>query len=297
MTYGVVAIVKDAQSSILPMLNSAIRAGATVATIVDTGSTDATKRKAATRRKEIELRWFDRPFVNFGHNRSEAFALARGSADWLLALDADMTVKIDPAFAPPEVDALMVEMGTPSFSYRLPLVLRGDQPWVSVGAVHEYTALANGELGTRVPTDAVTISHPGANASPEKTRWHVELLEADLERDPGNPRTVYYLARAYRDLGQLDRARSMFARRARMGGFEEERWHAQYQAALLTEPWTDRLDALLAAWEARPSRREPLWHAVAGLREHGQPHAADALLAADTGPCDDILFVERGLWA
>jgi glycosyltransferase involved in cell wall biosynthesis len=294
MSYGVVAIVRNAADTIRPMLDSAIRAGATTATIVDTGSTDATKRKA--KQADIELRWFERPWVNFGTNRTEAFRLAQGSADWLLALDADMTVKIDAGYEPPAADALMVEMGSPSFSYRLPLVLRGDLAWQSVGAVHEYTALATGELGARVPTDAITVSHPGANADAAKTRWHADLLEADLLVDPGNPRTVYYLARAYRDLGLTERARALFSKRSQMGSFEEERWHAQYQAALLIEPWTDRLDALLAAWESRPTRREPLWHAVAGLRARGQHHAADALASVDTGPCDDILFVERGAW-
>ena len=293
MTVAIVAIVRDAASSIDAMLDSAAPY-IDAATIIDTGSTDDTPERVRAHGFDV----ISRPWVNFGVNRSEAFALARGSADWLLALDADMTVSIEPGFTPPAADALMVEMGTPSFSYRLPLVLRGDRPWVSVGAVHEYTALADGSLGTRVPTDAVTISHPGANASPEKTRWHADLLEADLERDPGNARTVYYLARAYKDLGLTDRARAMFSKRAAMANtWEEERWHAQYQAATLIEPWTDRLSALLATWEARPSRREPLVHAINGLREHGQARAADALAAADTGPCDDILFVERGLWA
>ena len=37
----------------------------------------------------------ERPWRNFGHNRSEVFALARGKADWLLATDADMTWEMD----------------------------------------------------------------------------------------------------------------------------------------------------------------------------------------------------------
>lgn len=296
MTYGVVAIVKDAAESIVPMLTSAQEAGATVATIVDTGSTDDTIRRMEDAPGSLEISLFERPWVNFGHNRSEAFALAQGSADWLLALDADMTVNVDGFEPDPAVDAYMVEMGTPQFSYRLPLVLNGARAWQSIGAVHEYTALANGELGLRVATDAVRVSHPGANAGPDKTRWHADLLEADLLRDPGNPRTVYYLAQAYRDLGNRERARSLYAKRAQMGSWEEERWHAQYQAALLTEPWADRLVALMAAWESRPSRREPLWHAVSGLRAAGQTRTADVLAAIETPPCDDILFVERGLW-
>ena len=296
MTYGVVAIVKDAAETIGPMLTSARKAGARVATIVDTGSTDDTIAVMERTPGKMDIRLFERPWVNFGHNRTEAFRLAQGSADWLLALDADMTVRIDRGYRPPEADALMVEMGNPVFSYRLPLVLRGDQAWQSIGAVHEYTALASGELGTRVNTDAITISHPGANADATKTRWHADLLETDLARDPGNPRTVYYLAQAYRDLGNRERARALYAKRAQMGSWEEERWHAQYQAALLIEPWSDRLEALLGAWEARPTRREPLWHAIAGLRARGQARTADALAAVDTGPCDDILFVERGAW-
>jgi hypothetical protein len=296
VTYGVVAIVKDAAETIVPMLTSAYEAGATVATIVDTGSTDDTIAKIEATPGDMVVHLWERPWVNFGRNRSEAFALALGSADWLFALDADMTVAVEDFEPDPTVDAYNVEMGGPAFSWRLPLVLNGQRSWRSYGAVHEYTALASGELGVRVATDAVRVTHPGANATPEKIRWHVAMLEEDLGRDPANPRTVYYLAQAYRELGQRDRARALYLQRAQMGSWEEERWHAQYQAALLTEPWPSKLEALLGAWQARPARREPLWHAVAGLRAHGQELAADALAAIQTPECTDILFVERGLW-
>src|SRR5207244_2562906 len=121
----------------------------------------------------------ERPWVNFGHNRSEAFALARGTADWLLALDCDMTVEIDPDFVPdPAVDCYLIEMGDEGFSWRLPLLLRGDLPWRSIGAVHEYTALPD-RAYHGVPTDKVRIRHPGAVADEAKLRWHAELLESD----------------------------------------------------------------------------------------------------------------------
>lgn len=290
-TLGLVAIVKDEAPRIGRMLESAAPY-LTAATIVDTGSADETPAIV----QSFGWQSVSRPWVDFGTNRSEALELALGTADWLIALDADMTIRIDPGFEPdPDVDAYMVELPSADGAYRLPLLLRGDRRWRSVGACHEYTILAEGSLGRREVTDAVHVGHdPGPR--PGKLERDRGLLRAELERDPANVRATYYLAQTHRNLGDRAIARELYLRRAAMGGWEEERWHAQYQAALLTEPWGDRLPALLAAWEARPARLEPLYHAITGLRERGCSRAAAALQPADLTPPADILFVERWIW-
>lgn len=293
MTLGLVAIVKDAEPSIARMVESVIVAGATVATICDTGSQDRTVEIV----EEHGFTVHRSPWVNFGHNRSAAFALARGTANWLLALDADMTIEIDPDFVPdPSVEAYTVEMGGSDFSYRLPLLLRGDLPWVSVGAVHEYTALPGRDYISQ-PTGAVRVCHPGAVASPEKLRWHVGMLEVELAEQPDNARTVFYLANSYRDLGD-PRAKTLYERRATMGGFAEEAFYAAYMAATLAQEWPERLVGLLGAWQMRPSRYEPLYEAVKGLNARGQHRASWALLeqARDPEPPPDLLFVHRNVW-
>ena len=297
MTIGLVMIARQEAAVIGRCLTSARAAGVVAWTVVDTGSTDDTLAVIESAMAGIPGTLYRRPWVNFGHNRTEAFALARGSADWLLALDADMTVEIDPDFEPDQaVAAYMIELGSGDFSYRLPLLIRGDLPWRSFGAVHEYTALDDRTLGLRAATDRVRITHHGENrSSPEKSRWHAELLAAELARDPDDARTVFYLAQTYRELGDR-RAADLYWRRVALGGWDQERFYAAYQAALLESDWSTRATSLLAAWGMRPHRLEPLHALVQELNRRGQHRAAYALASMPQAQCEDVLFVHRSVW-
>lgn len=293
MTYGLVMIVKDEAAGIAATLTAA-RPYLDAWTIIDTGSTDGTPDLIRASLYGVPGTLYARPWVNFGVNRSEAFALARGTADWLLALDADMAVTIDPTFRPdPSLDAYLIEMGNADFSWRLPLLLRGDLPWRSVGPVHEYTALPDRDY-VRKPTDAVRIAMPGGDrSSPAKSRWHAELLEG---ADQDDPRTVFYLAQTYRELGD-SRALPTYRRRAAMDGWPEETFVAAYEAAML-EPWPARAVSLMDVWERRPHRLEPLHALARDLNAHGLHHAAYGLLAGikPTDPPTE-LFVRPSVWA
>ncbi len=292
-TLGLVMIVRDEAERIGLCLSRA-RRYIDAWTIVDTGSADRTPEIVEKALDGIPGTLYRRSWVNFGANRSEVFALARGTADWLLALDADMSVEIDADFEPdPAIDAHMIEMREGGTSWRLPLLLQGDLPWESRGACHEYTCLPDRQY-VSAPTDAVRVTFPPTTSSPTKKHWHAGMLEEDLERDPDNPRTVFYLAQTYREMGD-PRARDLYLRRAGMGGFEEERWYALYRAALLTD-WPACATELMTAWEARPARLEPL-HALLSEMNRHDLHRAAYLLAQSPGPApDDLLFVDRSIW-
>lgn len=288
-TYAAVAIVKNEAERIDTLLDS-IAPHVTTATFVDTGSTDDTVARIEARGYQVHRR----AWVNFGTNRSEAFALARGTADWLLALDADFTVEIDPDFSPdPAVDAYMLTMGRGTgFEHRLPLLLRGDVEWKSVGPVHEYTARVDGREYAGVPTDQVRVTYSDGS-SPAKTRLYAQLLEDALAADPNDARTVFYLAQSYRELGRPE-ALNLYQRRAGMGGYAEEAFYAAYRAGLLT-PWPEQAAVLLAAWEQRPPRLEPLHALISELNRRGLHQAAYRLCVTTPVP-DDRLFIHRGVW-
>ena len=61
--------------------------------IVDTGSTDGTQALIKKTMKKIPGELLEREWVDFGTNRTEALELARGTAEWTLELDADMTAE------------------------------------------------------------------------------------------------------------------------------------------------------------------------------------------------------------
>jgi hypothetical protein len=275
-TYGLAMIVKNGEATLRACLESA-KPHIGYWTISDTGSTDGTKAIVKEVLAGIPGKLFDLPFVNFGHNRSEVFAWAHGRSQWILALDADMTVEIDEGFVPdPDWDAALIEMRDSAVAWRLPLVLKGDLPWKSIGAVHEYSALANGKPYRGVPTDAIRVSFPPTQSSPSKRHWHAGLLEEELARQPFDARSTFYLAQTYRELGD-PRARDLYVKRSLMDT-SGEAWYAAYRAALLTD-WPAQAAELLAAWERWPLRLEPLYYAVKGLNAHGCHRAAYQLLS------------------
>jgi glycosyltransferase involved in cell wall biosynthesis len=298
---GAVLIAKDEAANIERCLVAAAFAGVEVVTLLDTGSTDDTVAIAQRVAGEtgLDLRVAHTTFANFGQARSEAFALAHGTADWLVALDADMALAVDDDWEPDAgVEALMVEMGahTP-YAYRLPLVLSGAVLWRSHGAVHEYTWPADGHDPVRQSTDAVRIDMgPVDRGSPEKYAWHLALLDAALAADPDNARDTYYRAQTLRSLGRADEARAEYLRRAGMAGFVEETYYAAYSAAVLAPDWPTRAAELLAAWEMRPQRLEALHALVREMNQRDLHHAAYALTSEPIAPCADVLFVHREAW-
>ena len=245
-------------------------------TIVDTGSTDDTKKLIRKALKGVPGKLLEREFTDFGTNRTEALALAKGTAEWLLLLDADETVEVhedlltwlagDPD---PEVDAWMIEIVDSGTIWKRPLLVRGDKDWRYIGAVHEYLDYTQTKSRALL---GLTVYHHGSNRHPvQKFDHYLTLLKPGL--DAGDPRAVFYSAECLRFLGCYPKAIELYQQRASMNSFEEEAWYAAYQAAKLSGNVTD----LLKAFERRPWRAEPLWAAADLVRSI--PH-------------EDVLFME-----
>ena len=294
-TFGLVMIVKDGMGD-LPRTLAAAKRYISHWTICDTGSTDGTQEYIRETLADIPGELFEDEWVNFGHNRSLAFARARGTADYLLLMDADMAVTIRDGFDPTGVDAWMIEMGDhTTFAYRLPLLVRGSMPWASHGRVHEYTYCTDG-VYTSSPTSQVTIDMLAIDrSSPEKYAMHARFLEESLAENPANERDTYYLAQTYSSLGD-QRARGLFLRRAEMGGYDEEVFYARFRAAMLAPDWPTQRDELTAAWESRPWRMEPLVALARGHNQQGQHHTAYALSSVTPQMHKDNLFVHLDCW-
>jgi hypothetical protein len=296
-TYALVMIVKDASGD-LPRTLAAARKFISHWTICDTGSTDDTVKIIRRELKGIPGKLYRDKWVNFGHNRSLAFARAHKTADWLLLLDADMAVDVKEGFEPdPAFDACMIEMGNhTSFSYRLPLVVRGDVGWKSVGRVHEYTSRMDGTIYNAVATDGVTVDMLAIDrSSPEKFAMHARFLEESLAEDPTNSRDTYYLAQTYNCLGD-PRAREFFLKRVTMGGYDQEVWYSKFRAACLAEDWEDMQRELIEAWEMRAHRMEALCALARGYNQRDKHQMAYALTSVIPPMNPDVLFVHTDVW-
>lgn len=69
--------------------------------IVDTGSTDGTQEIIRDHLKEVPGQLFERPWKDFGYNRTEALELAKDQGDYLLFMDADDWLEFDSDFELP----------------------------------------------------------------------------------------------------------------------------------------------------------------------------------------------------
>jgi tetratricopeptide (TPR) repeat protein len=232
--------------------------------------------------------------VSFGHNRSELLRLARGRGDYLLLLDADMTAEWIGDWPANPPDACLVRLPSDDVDYRLPLLVRSSLGWRSEGVTHEY--LTTSDEHTSGPVDHVVVHHHlDGGMRADKFERDRDLLLADWERRPSE-RTAFYLAQTYRDLGDWEEAVRWYERRAEMGGFDEEVFFARFQAGVGRAElgdWAGGLTGLIAAWESRPARLEPLYELVSRLRLRGEYHTAHALAlrGLDRPIPGDILFV------
>lgn len=234
--------------------------------IVDTGSTDDTKKIIRKTLRRVPGKLHERPFVDFGHNRTEALALAREEAGWLLELDADMTVEAHPDLLKwlagdpdPSVDAWMVSVLDSGTHWRLPRLIRAKHEWRYIGPVHEY--LDTSAIKRRALL-GLTLHHHGSSRHPiQKFDHYLTLLKPGLEA--GDPRAVFYSAECLRFLGCHAEAVELYRQREKMDSFEEEAWYAAYQAAKLSR----NAEELVEVWKRRPWRPEPLWAAADLVRQ------------------------------
>jgi len=297
-TVALCMIVKD-ESAVIERCLRSVRPLVDTWVICDTGSTDGTPELIHSLLTDLPGQLHHRPWQDFGHNRSELMELAQGAADYLLLLDADMTVRITSHLPELTADAYLVRHDGP-LGYWNPRLVRGSRRWHYVGATHEYLDAADGPH-TQARLDAMLVEHHADGGSRgDKYERDRRLLEAELARDPGNPRAVFYLAQTCRDLGDRERAVELYQQRSRMGGWDEEAFYAAYQAGVLLAgtDWELAVPTLLDAWQRRPTRAEPLHALAQGYRCRGEDRLA--LLFAETGlplPIpEDILFVERHVY-
>jgi tetratricopeptide (TPR) repeat protein len=255
--------------------------------IVDTGSVDDTRERVRAVMEGLPGEVVDRPWRNFGHNRTEALELARGRGDYLLFIDADETLGTVPGFRWPALteEAYSLEARYGAMSYDRVLLVATRVAWRWTGVLHEYLDCGRVVPQPRLPGIWVDVRAEGARSrDPKKFEKDAAMLEEALAREPGNARYVFYLAQSHRDAGNVAKARAAYERRAAMGGWPEEAWYARYEVARCAERLGDPpaavVRAYLEAYEARPTRAEPLVNLARYLRLRGEMHSARLFAAA-----------------
>lgn len=246
--------------------------------IVDTGSTDGTQDliRSYFDERDIPGVLHERPWRNFGANRTEAIELAQGSADYIWQMDADDILVGTPDLTNLTADSYSVCAKSGNIVFRRRHIFRSGLPWRWVGVLHEYSTCDEPFTEAELEGDCWLQGRAGGARSmdPEKFLRDAELLLAEVHRNPDDCRSVFYLAQSYRDHGDLRSARQWYARRAEMGDWPEEVFYSLLKVAECTaglnEPWPMVEYAYLKAWAYRPTRAEPLRAIATHYRAEGE---------------------------
>ncbi len=237
--------------------------------IVDTGSTDDTQQRIHASLKGVSGELHQRAWVNFGHNRTEALELARTlcrGAGHILVIDADDTLDAPHGFQwdALDMDAYMLRHTMAHIEFQRAQLFSASKPWKYVGAVHEHPVLEGAQVIGSIDEVTIRIGGDGARRLGDKTSKYLAdalLLEEAVAQDPGDMRSLFYLAQSYRDAEKFGAAYQHYKKRSQGGGWEEEAWYALYQEGLMAnalENTSEAIATLQKAFERRPNRREPV---------------------------------------
>ncbi len=273
-------VIERCLTSVLPVIDHWV--------IVDTGSTDGTQEIIKNFFKNVgkEGKLYERPWVNFAHNRSELLALARPEADYSLMIDADEILVYDSEFDPEQwkksliADLYSIFAKFGATEYHRPQLTSNRIEFYYRCALHEYVA-GKDEVKTKGFVQGF-INQPiqdGARSkNPKKYQDDAETLLKEVQKmDPKAEdynRCVFYLAQCYRDAGMWNEALEWYTKRAQLQGWDEEVYYSVYQTAImklnLGRPLDDVIRAAVDAYSIAPYRAEPLWFAANLCRLHGR---------------------------
>ena len=161
--------------------------------ICDTGSTDDTKEIILEELSDLPGELHETPWSNFGQNRSVLMALAKGKADYLLLLDADMVLKVHAENFKNDLtaDSHFVRNEGP-LDYSEKRIVKGSLDWHYEGVTHEHIH-SEEEKNVGVCYSVSFLHFCDGARRPKKFLDDIKLLEKGLEDEPDNSRYKFYL--------------------------------------------------------------------------------------------------------
>ena len=254
-------IIKETLEAVKPIIDHWV--------IVDTGSTDNTKEIIKETLKDVPGELVERPWVNFGFNRSEVAELCRDKADYFLTLDADEIITVDNFNKKLVADYYSVTVND-GYIYQFPILFNNTLKWKSVGVTHEYWDCERQPIAEYL--HSLSIVHKCAGSRrPDKFDDDLNLLLQGIEKEPHNTRYMFYLAQTYKDRQEYDKAIHWYQSRIRHGGWTEEVFYSYYMITVcainLKLPLDEIMEAMFQAYLYCPKSAEPIYEVLRYCRE------------------------------
>jgi hypothetical protein len=245
-------------------------------TILDTGSTDDTINiinRVLVGKKKGEL--YQEPFINFRDSRNRLLDLAGTDCKFLTTLDDTYVLNgnlrkfLNEVRGDQYSNSFSIIINSDDSSYGSNRIIKSDEDLRYIYKIHEVITDKN-NINVMIPSEICNITDRRFDymeaRTIERKQLDLKLLFEELEEDPNNARTYYYLAQTYNLLGDYQKAFFYFNKRYNFinSGFLQERVDAAFEAARLAnfklnKPWDECFQLYQRAYKIDESRPESLY--------------------------------------
>jgi hypothetical protein len=268
-------IVKN-ESAIITRLFDSIISIIDTYCICDTGSTDNTVEiiEKYFNDRGIKGKIVKEPFKNFEYNRTFSIQQCTGLSDYILLLDADMTLTIN-NFNKDDLDAdiYSIIQGTADFYYYNVRIVRNIPNICYKGVTHEYIDFPNLKSKKDIKKEDMFINDIGdGGAKSDKYERDIRLLLEGIKNEPNNVRYYFYLANSYYCVGDINNAIKYYTERTKLGGWIQEIWYSYYRIGLsynILKQYDKAIYYWLEGYNAYPDRLENIYEIVHHYRIKG----------------------------
>jgi len=245
-------------------------------TILDTGSTDNTIdiiNKVLVGKKKGCL--YREPFINFKDSRNRCLDLAGKECKFLLMLDdtyivdGDLRKFLNTVRGDQFSDTFSLFIRSDDVCYTSNRIIKSETGLRYIYKIHEVITPVN-NINVIVPYIHSTIfdyrSDYMQNRTMDRKLYDIEVLFQELEDDPDDPRSLYYIGQTYNLLDKQELALEYYLKRVNhpVEGFLQEKIDACFESARmcnfhLNKPWEECEKLYLKSFEMDKTRSDALY--------------------------------------
>lgn len=245
-------------------------------TILDTGSTDETLdiiNRVLVGKKRGTL--YQEPFINFKDSRNRLLDLAGQKCKYTLMLDDTYIIKgtlrdfLNIVRGDQFSDSFTLFIKSDDVEYGSNRILHSDRKLRYLYKIHEVIDPKN-NINVVVPINVASIFDGRFDYMEKRTidrkKLDLKLLQEEIDEDPENPRSYYYMAQTYNLLEEHELAFEYFIKRmnCEKEGFIQEKIDAIFEAARIAnfkinKPWEECEALYNKAYELDNSRPDSLY--------------------------------------